>query len=173
MNKLIKMATIVAGIGAMLSFAGCGDSSNGEDAKKKVTEKLTPLQEFVANAREVGDLYKQANSKLGEEALKGMADEAEKLPAEEFKKIYSEWMPRYNNIKAYLMLAIKAKNLADDLENAYKVPTGRIRQLGFDKREIEEVLKFDSEKQLKAIEKMKVTIVELEKYKKQLQSLTK
>jgi len=29
MNKLIKMATIVAGVGAMLCFAGCG--SNGPD----------------------------------------------------------------------------------------------------------------------------------------------
>lgn len=32
MNKMIKMATIVAGVGAMLSFAGCGNVNSPEAA---------------------------------------------------------------------------------------------------------------------------------------------
>lgn len=42
MNKLMKMATIVAGVGAMLNFAGCG----GDSAKASAMEKVKAIMPF-------------------------------------------------------------------------------------------------------------------------------
>lgn len=39
MKKLIKMATVVASVGAMLSFAGCG-GNNGDSPEAAVTEVM-------------------------------------------------------------------------------------------------------------------------------------
>lgn len=38
MNKLVKMATIVVGVGAMLSLAGCGGDSAKDVAIKKIKD---------------------------------------------------------------------------------------------------------------------------------------
>jgi len=40
MNKLIRMATIVAGVGAMLSFAGCGSSEDPNSPEAVAKEAI-------------------------------------------------------------------------------------------------------------------------------------
>ena len=177
MNKIIKMAAIAVGAAAMLGFAGCGnESSNGAGdgkATSKPTVKMTPVQEFASCVREVNELLKEVT---GESFLSELGDEAEvsKIPADEFKAGYDKLMPAFKNAKVYYPLAKKAKVLAEELESKYKVPTGRIRQLGYNQRDVKKFLELDDvPTQLKAIEDMKATIVELEKYKKQLASLMK
>ena len=40
MKRILKAAMIVAGVGAMLGFAGCGGSASGDSAKDVALKKL-------------------------------------------------------------------------------------------------------------------------------------
>lgn len=74
MNKLIKMAVVTAGVGAMLEFAGCGDAeSQLEQAETAIDEAADALEEKSINSEDVcrqypdnkyfADLFKSLESK--------------------------------------------------------------------------------------------------------------
>lgn len=166
MNKLIKMATVVAGVGAMLGIAGCG-------------EKASPIEEFTSSAREVNALWKSVTGEsdfhfyeLGAR-LSELGDMAKvsKVPADKFKVGYDALMPTFKNAKVYFPMAIKAKEMSEVLRRKYKYPTYMIEEQGFDEREVARFLDLDVDKQLKAIDKMKATITKLDEQRKLAQKL--
>jgi len=82
MNKMIKMATIVAGVGAMLSFAGCGE----KDPAKKAANAFRELNSVVADSGLSKDAIVGADEitalesgKLSAEELKGAIEMSEKI----------------------------------------------------------------------------------------------
>ena len=83
MNKLIKLATIVAGVGAMLSFAGCGDGGSPDGVAKDVISCLK-----TADMEGVGK-YSTGEFKKGILMLKGMMEGAEEKEVDDFKKEFA------------------------------------------------------------------------------------
>jgi len=82
MNKMIKMATIVAGVGAMLSFAGCGE----KDPAKKAANIFREMNSVVAASGLTKDLPMPEsrvaaleNGTLTEEEKKGLLNISEKV----------------------------------------------------------------------------------------------
>ena len=71
MTKLIKMAMIVASVGAMLNFVGCGGGSPDSVAKSVISCLKSADMEGVSK-------YSTGDFKKGIRLLKGMMEEAEK-----------------------------------------------------------------------------------------------
>ena len=116
MNKLIKMAVVAAGIGAMLGFAGCGDGGNSPES---VVQR--ELEGWI-KANDPGN--NTISSKItkcevtGESAvvsfvitIKGAGDSPEQK--RELKKVNGKWINPKNTFE-YWVNELTKKALKDD-----------------------------------------------------------
>ena len=83
MKKLLKAAMIMAGVGAMLGFAGCGGGGSPDGVAKDVISCLKSADLDGVSKYATGDFEK------GITMLKGMMETAGKKGIEEFKKEFS------------------------------------------------------------------------------------
>ncbi len=83
MTKLIKMAMIVAGVGAMLNFVGCGGGGSPDSVAQDVISCLKSADMEGVSKYSTGDFKK------GIVLLKGMMEGAEKKDIDEFKKEFA------------------------------------------------------------------------------------
>ena len=116
MNKLMKMATVVVGVGAMLNFAGCG----------KNAAKLTPQEELAAAFASVD----AACSKFGAQPLVGteMIAKAKAMPTEQATaelakikntvKLFKEYATELSDVNNMVSKAI-GKPLVENGSDAY------------------------------------------------------
>lgn len=83
MNKLVRMAVVAIGIGAMLGIAGCGGGTPDGVAKDVIACLKSADLEGVGK-------YSTGEFKMGIGMLKGMMDGAEATEVKEFKKEFAK-----------------------------------------------------------------------------------
>lgn len=96
MNKLIKMATMVVGVGIMLGLTGCSQA---------------PREEYIALEAKINELLTQIEASPFR-TTEAMTKYIDTLKPEELVKELEDQRARYAAFKEYISLAVKANNLA-------------------------------------------------------------
>ena len=97
MNKMIKAVTIVVGVGAMLSFAGCG---GGDDSQQNTPESVAmqQMQSLMAQMGSKGTLKVEKSEINGDAGAVYVAvyenDKKEHVEKVEVKKMNGNWIAK-------------------------------------------------------------------------------
>lgn len=99
MNKIMKMVTVVAGVGAMLSFAGCGEKDPAQEYLQIMKELSAAC--VVAGKEDMAAGMKASITEIETDIQKGSFSEEDKKGMAGFVK---EYEPKMSSIKKYSRL---------------------------------------------------------------------
>lgn len=119
MKRLIKTATLVASVGAMLCFVGCGESNNTSttSAKTSTPKALSPREEMVEFSRKV-------NAELAKHGAEPMISDAQ-IAELETKQLEQEELDALVKIRSTFPVLQKYSSVLKEINDLCEQSAGK------------------------------------------------